>query len=401
MKKRILYLSQLYPVPPDSGGKIKTLATLMALSKIYQIFAIFISEEKPQPEDIRVLAKLGIKVKLFYSSQILASVKDDLRGLFWHIIRGIPHYVFQYTHPPAFPYIQKIIIEYKPDIIHVDHLNMAQYLPKVKNQVWILEHHNVESYLYWTRFLHSAKLTRKAYILIEMILTYIFEWRTLRWFNHIFAISEVETERIKRLFGVHNVSTQPLVYPILRIKKKLSEKPYILFIGTLRWPPNEDAVEWFIKEILPRIKLVFPAVEFHVVGRRFAELEKRLPKLAYIYLHGHQVSLTSFLSRAWVFVLPFRMGGGLRLKGLTALAAGLPIVASPLGVEGLHVTDNTHYLVASTPTEFADAVIRVVNSRTLQASLSKYAREYIQIHHDALLNEAFLDTYNKTTQKFS
>ena len=115
----MLYLSQLFPSPPDSGGKIKTLNTVLTLAKKYQVFAVFISEEKPADKDIKVLTDAGIKLKVFYSSTILASVKDDLLNLFSHFLRGIPHYVFQYTHPPASAFIQRKIYFRKANRIRV------------------------------------------------------------------------------------------------------------------------------------------------------------------------------------------------------------------------------------------------------------------------------------------
>jgi glycosyltransferase involved in cell wall biosynthesis len=392
--KKILYLSQLFPHPPDSGGKIKTLNTVLTLAKQYQVYAIFISEEKPRAKDVKVLTDAGIQVKIFYSSTILASVKDDLWGLFGNFLRGIPHYVFQYTHPPAGKFIQQTIKQFQPDIIHVDHLNMAQYLPQEKQQKWILEHHNVETYLYWTRFVNTTKPTRKLYLLIEMVLTYFFEKKTLPKFDFIFAISEPEKKRVEKIFGVKRVAAQPLVYPALPIKKINSKNPYILFVGTLGWPPNEDAVGWFVHKMLPIIEKAVPNVEFHVVGRSHLPFEKTLPKRKNIILHGYQADLTPFLARADVFVLPFRMGGGLRLKSLTALAAGLPLVSTSLGVEGLKLLKNKHYLHAETTEEFANQVIRVLVSKKLAKKLGLSTQPYLKKYHDNDQNRLFLKKYS-------
>lgn len=396
--KKILYFSQLFPSPPDSGGKIKTLNTVLALARQYEVFAIFISEEKPKPADIRVLTKAGIRVKIFYSSTILASVKDDLLGLFRNFLHGIPHYVFQYTHPPAAAYIKKIIVTFQPDIIHADHLNMAQYLPSTKLQKWILEHHNVETYLYWTRFIHTTKPTRKLYLFIEMVLTYFFERKMLPKFDYIFAISKPEELRLRKIFGVKKVATQPMVFPARPVKKTRSKQPTILFIGTLGWPPNEDAVEWFLRDIFPMIEAAIPQVKLEIVGRPHPPFERTLPVKKNVILHGYQPQLEPFLARADVFVLPFRMGGGLRLKSLTALAAGMPLVSTQLGVEGLDVRDGKEYLLANDPKQFAQAVVRVLRSAALQKRLRKAALRYIADHHSENGNIQFLNHYKKVTQ---
>ncbi|MBI5449127.1 glycosyltransferase [Candidatus Gottesmanbacteria bacterium] len=400
MKKKILYLSQMYPYPPDGGGKIKTLNTLRALSREYQVSAVFVSETKPTKEELYELEKLGITVKVFYSDRILASVKDDLMDLAWHFFRGIPHYVFQYTHNPAFPYVHKLIRDFKPDIIHVDHLNMAQYLPKEKHQVWILEHHNVETYLYWTRFLYSRKPTRKLYLFMEMILTFFYEWKTLRLFNHVFAISKVEEIRLRNIFHVSKTSTQPLAYPTEPTRRKPGKLPYILFIGNLGWPPNEDAVEWFLRNIFPLVLRELPNAEFHVVGKRQPRYEASWPKLPNVFLHGYQKNLDPFLAQAHAFVLPFWMGGGLRLKGLTALAAGVPVISTLLGVEGLAVRDGKEVLLAGSASEFAGAVVTLLGSPQLQSALCLQGKRYIKKYHSGKENKHFLAAYQEVIREF-
>ncbi|MBI3576948.1 glycosyltransferase family 4 protein [Candidatus Gottesmanbacteria bacterium] len=391
--RKILYLSQMYPYPPDGGGKIKTLATLRALAQEYEIFAVFVSETNPTAEELYELEKLGIKVKVFCTDKILASVKDDLANLAWHFIRGVPHYVFQYTHQPTFPYIQSLIKEFKPDVIHVDHLNMAQYLPKQKKQTWILEHHNVETYLYWTRFWQSPRITRKAYLFIEMLLTFLFEWKTLRRFDHVFAISDVERRRLTHIFYVSNVTSQPLVYPATNLKHVPSRRPYILFIGNLGWPPNEDAVEWFLKTIFPQVVQKLPETEFHVVGKRQPRYEKNWPKLKNCILHGYQSSLDPFLSKADVFVMPFRMGGGMRIKALTALSAGIPIVSTPLGVDGFGLTHGKNYLRAKDADRFALMITGLFDNKRQRNRLVTAGFNYLQKYHSVEKNKDFLAVY--------
>lgn len=394
-KKKILYISQLYPYPANSGGKIKTLNTLLALVKKYQVFAIFISEENPIQKDLAYLEKRGIQVKVFFSPTILASVKDDLVGLFFKFIHGIPHYVFQYTHDEAFPYIKKAIIEYNPDIIHIDHLNMSQYLPKHKKRVWILEHHNVEAYLYFTRFISTRKVTRKFYLFIEMVLTYFYESKMLRKFDHIFTISLPEEKRVKNMYGVSRVSTQPIVSTVRPIKKVLHSNPRIGFVGTMGWPPNEDAIEWFLKDIFPKIKAKIPDAQFHLAGKPGV---RYIPKgEAGIYFHGFLANIDPLLARIDVFVLPFRMGGGLRLKALTALSAGIPLVTTSLGIEGLNVQNGKQCLIANNAQDFADNVVKLIESKKLRNELSGNALRYITIHHDGKKNGVFLEEYLRFT----
>ncbi len=397
MKKKILLLSQLYPYPPVSGGRIKTLNTIKCLAKEYNIYAIFISEEIPTKKDISKLTKLGIKVKVFYSKTILASVKDDLANLIKNYMKGISHYVFQYTHKPAFSYINHAIAKFKPDIIHVDHLNLAQYLPKEKKQIWILEHHNVESYLLWTRFVHTSKLTRKFYLFLETFITFFYEFRTLRKFDHIFTISEPENARLKKLFFVKNCSPQPLFYRTSPIKPIPHKNYNLVFIGTLGWPPNEDAIEWFSKSIYPKIFKEFPNTTLHIIGKPGIRYNPDGKKN--VVLHGFLKNFKPVFAKADVFIAPFRMGGGLRLKCMTALASGIPLVTTPLGIEGIMAKNNKECLIGRNSKEFAWAVIRLLKSSKLRDKLRKNAIKFIKEKHGQEQNKKFLNFYKKLTEK--
>lgn len=393
-KQTILYLSQGYPCPAVSGGKIKTLHTLLALAKRYRVYAVFISDTIPSASETAKLTRHGIKVKVLYSPTINDSVKTHPIGLLSHYIRGIPHYVFQYTHVPAMSEIQNIIETIEPDIIHVDHLNLAQYLPRCKNEHWVLEHHNVESYLFWTRFRHTDKFSRKVFICAEMVLTYIYEYRVLRRFDHIFAISEPERRRIVRLFGYTNCSVQPMIYPPAPVTLVKHAHPRITFVGTLGWPPNEDAIQWFLRDIFPQVRNHVHDVEFHVVG----VLGQTPINGEGVVVHGFQNNLKTFLERTDVFVLPFRMGGGMRLKALTALSAGIPLVTTPLGVEGLGVRSNSECLIASNPAEFGRGIERILSSVSLRKRLHQKSLMYVALHHNKDNNEVFLREYARFTR---
>src|SRR3989344_1548189 len=397
-RKKILFLSQMFPYPPVSGGLIKTLNTLKALSKRYEIHAVFITDALPPPQALTRFKSMGIHVTYFVSKQIRASLKEK----FWEVLacylRGIPFYVYQYTHKSVFEYVLQTIERVMPDIIHVDHLNLSQYLPKIKYQTWILEHHNVESYLYWTRLLQARKMTRVLYLLIETALTYRYERFMIKKFDHVFAISKPEEARIRSMFGVENVSTQPLSYTEPRIYPKSHKGKNILFVGVLDWPPNEDAIQWFVNDILPIVVQKIPEVHFHLVGRLGP---RYVPKSTdHVTVHGFQKYLTQFLSEADVFVLPFRMGGGLRLKALTALSSGVPVVTTPLGVEGLEVTSGIECLIAKTSESFAHAVVRILEDDFLRKKLRQHAIRYMRDAHGEKNNGQFLSMYRMVTQRY-
>ncbi|MDA1079495.1 MAG: glycosyltransferase [bacterium] len=403
MKKKLLYISQVFPYPTDGGGKIKTYNTLRVLAKEYAISAVFVSEKNPSTSEIAHLKKFGVKkVRVFFNTTILDSVKDNL----WHLIKNFlqlrPHYVFQYTHTTAAKFIQSEIKSFSPDVIHIDHANMAQYLPKEKKQVWILESHNLEFYLLWTRFVHSSKLSRKAYLLIEATLTYLFEYRIVKLFDCIFAISNDEKFRMQHFFSPRRIESQPLFYQLAKRKSQvMGDNQNLLFIGNLRWPPNEHAIEWFITNIWPLIRAKNKRVRLHIVGQRYDILDQRLSllDLTNISFFGFQKSLDKYLRAATAFILPFKMGGGVRLKSLTALASSIPIVSTSLGVEGLTVRKEFEYLEANTEGEFAEKILLLLENKKMRDAMAKNQEMYMKKNHSATQNKLLLKKYQEVIQE--
>jgi glycosyltransferase involved in cell wall biosynthesis len=184
-----------------------------------------------------------------------------------------------------------------------------------------------------------------------------------------------------------------LIQPILKIKKEKHKNPIILFIGSLIWPPNEDAVEWFSKKIFPKILIKIPNAEFHVVGKKKPEVINLLPKHPQIIIHGFQKNLNPYLKKADIFVLSFKMGGGVRIKSLTALSAGIPIVSTKLGVEGINLINNTHFLEANSETEFAEKVIKLLKSKVMQKQMSNNQKDYLKKFHSPKENLNWIKKY--------
>lgn len=399
-KKKILYLSQCFPLPLDGGGRIKTFNTLQTLSKKFKVYATFVSERNASKEDLDKFKKLGIDVKIFKTDLVSKSIKEDYLKLAWNYLQFRPHFVYQYRYKPSFVWIKNKIKSWQPDIIHVDHINSAQFLPSRK---WlggnckkipklILENHNLNHVLFATRFRESKKFIRKIYLFLEGSLNWLYGEINYRRFDHVFAISNSETDYLKK----KNIktSTQPLVYPLPKVKNRIEKKYDLLFVGYLDWPPNEIAVRWFVEKILPLINLEMPKIKFHVIGKENIKLND-LKKNPQVMFHGHQKSLDQFLNQSKVFILPFQTGAGVRIKSLTALQNGIPIVSTSMGVDGLSVADNKEYLLAHDEKEFAKKTILLLKSKKLREKISKNQRAYFVKNHSPKANLIYLQKYQE------
>jgi glycosyltransferase involved in cell wall biosynthesis len=151
--------------------------------------------------------------------------------------------------------------------------------------------------------------------------------------------------------------------------------PTLVFSGTLDFRPNVDAVVWFVREVLPRVRARRSDVRLLLVGKRPAPALRRLADEGALLLTGEVSDVRLYLAGASVYIVPMRIGGGVRLKLLEALALELPVVSTRMGAEGLAgLRANEHCLLADDPAGFAEAILRLLDDTALGRRLGAAGR---------------------------
>jgi len=162
----------------------------------------------------------------------------------------------------------------------------------------------------------------------------------------------------------------------LQEKKPVPKEPIILMTGYMKDPANEDGVKWFVQHVWPQLSARHPEVEFYIVG---AEPGPRIMKLAEkeprIIVTGEVPDLRPYRNRARVFVSSVRLGSGMRLKVMEAMASGLPVVSTALGMDGIEAQNGVNCLVADTPELFTQSVEWLLTDSSFSERMSRSARE--------------------------
>jgi glycosyltransferase involved in cell wall biosynthesis len=160
------------------------------------------------------------------------------------------------------------------------------------------------------------------------------------------------------------------------------KEPIVLLTGLMSDPANEDSVLWFYHHVWPRLSERHPDVKFYIVG---AEVGPRIRKLAEkdkrIVVTGQVEDLRPYRNRASVFVSPVRLGSGMRTKALEAMAGGLPVVSTSLGMAGIDAQTGVNCLVADTPELFTQSVEWLLTDRALAERMAASAGELIAKKH--------------------
>ena len=151
----------------------------------------------------------------------------------------------------------------------------------------------------------------------------------------------------------------------------------MLFLGSFRHTPNQEALTWFLNRALPRVLEQCPQARLVVVGSDPPPLHS-LPDLGIaVELRGFVEDVMEPLRRYAVFVCPILAGSGMRVKLLEAFAAGIPVVSTRIGAEGLAEKDGDVCLLADDPGQFADQVLSIFADAAKASALAYRARQHV------------------------
>jgi len=191
----------------------------------------------------------------------------------------------------------------------------------------------------------------------------------------------VFTERDREVLAHVSMSPPIICIPSGTVLPKQPLNPHgdeplsLLFVGNFMHPPNVDAALRLVHAIFPRVQAHIPGLSLHIVGDQPTAQIRELANET-IVVTGRVPDVTPYLDRAAVVVVPLRMGGGMRVKVLEALAAGKAVVASRLAVEGLDVEDGQQILLAESDEQFIDAIVQLLYYTERRTALAICARAW-------------------------
>jgi glycosyltransferase involved in cell wall biosynthesis len=182
----------------------------------------------------------------------------------------------------------------------------------------------------------------------------------------------------------------------LRPRRGISRVPSrIVFLGPLYVFANREAIDYFIANAWRTIRSQIPDASFRIVGECTPELRSRLEITPGVQCAGYVEDLSAELWAAQCAVVPLRLGGGTRLKIVDAWAAGLPVVSTTIGAEGLDAVDGRNILIADTPDMFAAAVTSVLQDEELRNSLAESGQRTAAQYDWAAIGTALRDAYSR------
>jgi polysaccharide biosynthesis protein PslH len=377
---KILQLCPKIPYPLTDGGSIGIFNITKELSLLgHEVHMIALSRNgKYEPDELLQYCSL---------TTIPLDSKTSVPGAIAALFSLSPYTTRKYWNSDVERQIVDIAAQGDFDLVHSDHLHMARYGQMVSDELGIplvIREHNLEAVIVERFYQVQRNPLIKMYAYVEKKRLAVYERNVCGLAALNVMITADDEARLKSMnpdvrtivapAGVdteYYQSTQPA------LADQSDSEISILSIASMDWKPNIDAVLWFCDEVLPKILDVNPSAVFKIIGRGIPpEVQKR--SSPNVEIVGFVEDVRPDMERATVMVVPLRIGGGMRLKILDALAMKKAVVSTPIGCEGIDVMDGVNISVAANSTEFAASVSTLLRDANLRLALGESGRELVE-----------------------
>lgn len=402
---RILFFCPHYLWPINTGARLRNFYLANALAQQCSVTLVQLLQPGEVPPDSEVTPSF---------ERILSFRKDKsytLGKILGGLLGPLPISVLNYSSASVSKQLSELLEDEPFDVVQVESIHLFRYLEIIraapKNPLILFDWHNIESAL-MRRYAEQANLpkrlvARRTAQLLEQV-----ECKALAFCDVHTVVSEQEkAELLKR-----DPSTTIEVIPngvdtefyshheagVLDCTAHSSALT-LLFVGSMDYHANIHAVSWFVRDIWPRLSQEFPELHFTIAGRNPPDSVQALAS-SRVHITGTVSDVRPFYSRAFAVVVPLRVAGGTRLKILEAMAAGVPVISTTLGAEGLDVENNVHLLLADTGEEMASAVRSLLEDSARRSQLIESARGLVIEEYDwVVLGKRLLGVYREMIER--
>ncbi|MGM0575307.1 MAG: glycosyltransferase family 4 protein [Myxococcota bacterium] len=241
--------------------------------------------------------------------------------------------------------------------------------------------HNVERDLWLRGAADTWNPAMKVLLEVQGRLVERFERRVMSRARAVFPVSDVDRAEFERWTTGTRLVTLPIGFPTpSQPPAPPPDRPALLFVGRLDWPPNKSGLKWLLDEVWAPAKRRNPDLSLDIVGSGNGDWLQAYRGLDGVQLHGRVPEILPWYERCAAAIVPVFFGSGTRVKAIESSMLGRVCISTALGVEGLDLQPNRHYVRAETRAEWIDALARLRPDEA--RTLGEQAREHVRVRFD-------------------
>lgn len=382
MQSSVLAITSELPWPLDSGGRLRTFHVMSALAAACDL-RLVVPVRPEHAEHVETLKAKGINV---VAVPVPPRTKlGEARRLVQSRCRGEPYVMYgRHVSAEVFAAWEREL-QARPDVVWLDHIDSLLFVSQARatGARTIIDLHNIYSLILDRMAAEAANPAKRWFFRGEAKRLAKMEASAATLCDTVLAVSTSEAEHFRKL-GAKNVTVAPngvdcSAFASLPTGRTVNPQT-VLFLGTMSWGPNVSAAVTLAKQIFPEVRKQISTAELLLVGRDPSPVVQALAGNR-ITVTGAVPSILPYLERATLLAVPLDAGGGTRLKILEAFAAGLPVVSTAVGAEGIDAVAGEHLVIAERP-EIANAIANLLNDESERRRLAENARQLVQSNYD-------------------
>lgn len=374
----LAFVSPLFLFPNDAGGKIRSTNILRGL--------------KGGRFRIRLLSPASAEQQQAWRTDI-DSVCDEfqpwqptpprprwVRGL--GLLGQVPVNVAADRTGPALRAVRALAESGQANLVVFDFVHAHVLRPADLCSKSVCFTHNVEAEIFARHAQHAPDAARRWMWTSQHRKMVRYERDALRQYDQVVAVSERDARHFREAYGVQQAHAIPTGVDLDQFTWQSPREdglPTVVFTGSMDAPANSDGVQWFLQQVWPQVVAAVPMARFVVVGRNPpAALVAAGRRASNVSFTGFVDDVRPYVRSAQVSVIPLLVGGGTRIKAFEAMAMGSPVVSTAVGIEGLGVTPEQHFLEGDEAGAFAGAVVGLLRDAGARLALSRRARQLVE-----------------------
>lgn len=371
---KIFVLLPRFPFPLEKGDKLRAYNQMKYLSKNHEIHLCALSDISIESNHIKPIESFCKSVHIVKLNRI-----PIFFNLLWAFFSGKPLQVGYFFNRKAKRKIHKLISAIQPDHIYCQLVRVAEYVRDIDISK-TLDYQDVFSKGVERR-MQTSPFYLKPVLKLEYKRLLKYEYEVFSWFNHKTIISKPDRdfiphpEKDKIEIVINGVDTE--FFKPIPIDKEYD----LVFIGNMGYPPNVNAAEYLVKEILPIVRQTKPDIKLVLAGAK--------PHPAVLSLKSKNVHVTGWVedirecyAKAKIFIAPMQIGTGLQNKLLEAMAMKIPSITSPLANFALEAKNGEEILVGNSPREYADYIIQLLDNTDLMDTIANNGYSFVHSNYN-------------------
>ncbi len=376
-RMKILYVCHRFPYPPKRGGKIRPFHTIRHFSRSHEVTVCSLARSRAEAEEGRGIAPfckrfemelVDRRLQVLRMVACLASSRPSSMGFFHsaHLARRI----------------RALLAAERFDLIFVHCSSVAPYVAAVRGVPKILDFGDMDSQK-WLSYAHHKPFPLSLGYRLEGTKLERAERRLAGQFDLCTATTRAEWDTLESYGtgiptdwfpnGVDSEYFSPVDEPY--------EPDTISFVGRMDYYPNQECMFDFCRNAWPVVRQRRPSARLLIVGADPSRAVQRLAEIPGVTVTGSVADVRPYLHRSAVMVAPLHIARGTQNKILESLAAGVPVVTSPVAAGGVDAQDGEHLLVAKTAADCAAAVLRILDDPSERRRLAQAGRRRMLSHH--------------------